>query len=75
MPLSRSRSPALAVNTLATLSRYFVRYLEGERAMLLTLVLVCVAALVLLLSGTRSNRHNGARAKEEPVPTDTDPQN
>jgi LemA protein len=50
VPLSRSKSPALAVNTLATLSRYFERDHKGERAMLLTLVLVCVAALALLIA-------------------------
>jgi LemA protein len=49
--LSRFESSAVVVNKSATLSGdTFERDLEGERAMLLTLVLVCVAALALLIA-------------------------
>jgi hypothetical protein len=50
VPLSRSQFPTIVVNTSATVRRYFERNLKGERAMLLTLVLVCVAALALLIA-------------------------
>jgi LemA protein len=50
VPLSRSQSSAVAINESATVSRYFERDLtKGVRAMLLTLVLVCATALVLLI--------------------------
>jgi LemA protein len=49
--LSRFASSAFAVNKLATVSAILLeRHLKGERAMLLTLVLICVAALALLIA-------------------------
>jgi LemA protein len=49
--LSRFASTAFAVNQLATVSAILLeRHLKGERAMLLTLVLTCVAALALLIA-------------------------
>jgi LemA protein len=49
VPLSRFVSSAIAVNESATVSAIRCTHLKGERAMLLTLILLCVAALVLLI--------------------------
>jgi LemA protein len=49
--LSRFASTAFAVNQLATVSAILLeRHLKGERAMLLTLVITCLAALALLIA-------------------------
>jgi len=48
--LSCSETPAVVRNDSATALRYLKGNLEGEQAMLLTLVLICVAALILLIA-------------------------
>jgi hypothetical protein len=50
VPLSRSSSFALVVNTSATVSRYLLGNNKGERTMLLTVALVCLAVLALLVA-------------------------